>query len=212
MKIMRNMCLRQSFTLVVVFFAVNLFSTSWQPVEADEVPAFFLKIAKNIPRVGRSDRFEDYFLKAAKNIPRIGRRAEFQEPSQDLPTYGSDGYGEISKRMIQAPPNTPTNNPLKPNNVPRIGRRDTYRASQRMLLDNENQARNEATKRMLSIPSIGQDDPSWSHFPLAIEGPPELWRTLAAYTNERMGFGSDDIDNEIWQRDKRTENGVESEP
>lgn len=66
-------------SLPVVCFAVTLLLTSSQPVEADDVPAFFLKIAKNIPRVGRSGRFEDYFLKAAKNIPRIGKRPDGEE-------------------------------------------------------------------------------------------------------------------------------------
>ena len=42
----------------------------------DSAPAFFLKIAKNIPRVGRSSAAEDFFLKASKNIPRIGKREE----------------------------------------------------------------------------------------------------------------------------------------
>ena len=36
---------------------------------ADEVPAFFLKIAKNIPRVGRSEGYND-FLKSRRNIPK----------------------------------------------------------------------------------------------------------------------------------------------
>lgn len=45
---------------------------------AEEVPAFFLKIAKipTLPRVGRSGRFEDFFYKAEKHIPRIGRSSE----------------------------------------------------------------------------------------------------------------------------------------
>lgn len=38
---------------------------------ADEVPAFFLKIAKNIPRVGRSEGYDDYF-KSRKNLPKLG--------------------------------------------------------------------------------------------------------------------------------------------
>lgn len=46
--------------------------------KADEVPAFFLKIAKipTLPRVGRSGRFEDFFYKAEKHIPRIGRNIQ----------------------------------------------------------------------------------------------------------------------------------------
>lgn len=38
--------------------------------KADEVPAFFLKIAKNIPRVGRSEGYND-FLKSRRNIPQV---------------------------------------------------------------------------------------------------------------------------------------------
>lgn len=38
---------------------------------ADEVPAFFLKIAKNIPRVGRSEGYDDFF-KSRKNFPKLG--------------------------------------------------------------------------------------------------------------------------------------------
>lgn len=62
-----------------------------------------------------------------------------------------------------------------------------------MSVENETENREEPTKRMLSIPNVGTDDPSWSHFPLAIEGPPELWRTLAAYANEKMGYGPDEL-------------------
>lgn len=45
---------------------------------ADEVPAFFLKIAKipTLPRVGRSGRVDNFFYKAEKNIPRIGRNSQ----------------------------------------------------------------------------------------------------------------------------------------
>lgn len=46
--------------------------------KADEVPAFFLKIAKipTLPRVGRSGKFENFFYKAEKHIPRIGRNIQ----------------------------------------------------------------------------------------------------------------------------------------
>ncbi|KAK0163058.1 hypothetical protein PV327_006769 [Microctonus hyperodae] len=88
---------------IVSYLTVIALAIGWTTIEADEVPAFFLKIAKNIPRVGRSD----------------------------------------------------------PNGV------------------------------------------SWENFPLAIEGPPELWRALASYTNDKYGTSSDEINNEIWRRDKR---------
>lgn len=44
---------------------------------------FFLKVAKNVPRIGKrnksnsnnnDDSFEKFFLKASKSVPRIGRR------------------------------------------------------------------------------------------------------------------------------------------
>jgi len=48
--------------------------------KADEVPAFFLKIAgiPTLPRVGRSGRYEDFFypFKTEKHIPRIGRNSQ----------------------------------------------------------------------------------------------------------------------------------------
>ncbi|XP_026827105.1 uncharacterized protein LOC105282101 [Ooceraea biroi] len=110
--------------------------------KADEVPAFFLKIAKipTLPRVGRSDRFEDFFYKAEKHIPRIGRNSQQDET-----------YTDLTKRRIDYPPKV--------------------------------------------------DGWSSQNFPLAIEGPRELWRTLAGYSRD----GSDDIENEVWHRKKRTE-------
>ncbi|KAG7188766.1 hypothetical protein KM043_008384 [Ampulex compressa] len=124
-------------------------------VEADEVPAFFLKIAKNIPRVGRSGKFEDFFYKSAKNIPRIGRSDGNAQPSEAWPSYeAEEAFMGPSKRRLD----------YGPINV--------------------------------------QDAWSWQHFPLAIEGPRELWRTLAGYAKDT----SDDIDNEVWQRKKRTGN------
>lgn len=45
---------------------------------ADETPGFFLKVTKNVPRLGRRSQpvneFENFFLKASKTVPRIGRR------------------------------------------------------------------------------------------------------------------------------------------
>lgn len=43
---------------------------------------FFLKVAKNVPRIGKrnknsnNDDFEKFFLKASKSVPRIGRRGK----------------------------------------------------------------------------------------------------------------------------------------
>ncbi|XP_072751389.1 ecdysis triggering hormone [Anoplolepis gracilipes] len=115
--------------------------------KADEVPAFFLKIAKipTLPRVGRSGKFENFFYKAEKHIPRIGRNMNTQQDQQD--TYS------LNKRRINYP---------------------------------------------------AKEEWSWQNFPLAIEGPRELWRALAGYSRD----AGDDIENEVWQRKKRTETGV----
>lgn len=54
-----------------IFFWVSVFRAA---TEADEIPGFFLKIAKNVPRVGR--RSDAYFMKNYKTIPRIGRSVD----------------------------------------------------------------------------------------------------------------------------------------
>ncbi|XP_018306921.1 ecdysis triggering hormone [Mycetomoellerius zeteki] len=124
---------------------------------AEEVPAFFLKIAKipTLPRVGRSGRFEDFFYKAEKHIPRIGRSSQHKQST----------------------------NPL--------------------LLQDEQEIYSDLTKRRIDYPSKVEEW-SWQNFPLAIEGPKELWRTLAGYSRD----GSDDIENEVWQRKKRTGSAI----
>ncbi|GAB1860557.1 Ecdysis triggering hormone [Camponotus japonicus] len=146
------MMLRGSHTRRIegVFFHASLLGVIMMLIcqnvaKADEVPAFFLKIAKipTLPRVGRSGRFEDFFYKAEKHIPRIGRNIQDQ---QDI------HYG-LSKRRIDYP--------------------------------------------------LKADEWSWQNFPLAIEGPKELWRTLAGYSRD-----GDDIENEVWQRKKRTGTGA----
>lgn len=42
-----------------------------------ETPGFFLKVTKNVPRLGRRSHqlsdFENFFLKTSKSVPRIGR-------------------------------------------------------------------------------------------------------------------------------------------
>lgn len=44
---------------------------------ADETPGFFLKVTKNVPRIGRSsgDDLENFFMKQSKSVPRIGRES-----------------------------------------------------------------------------------------------------------------------------------------
>ncbi|XP_070151011.1 ecdysis triggering hormone [Polyergus mexicanus] len=122
--------------------------------KADEVPAFFLKIAKmkTLPRVGRSGKFEDFFYKAEKHIPRIGRNIQQNRSSLPLQDHTQqDTYFDLNKRRIDYPQKA--------------------------------------------------EEWSWQNFPLAIEGPKELWRALAGYSRD-----GDDIENEIWQRKKR--NGI----
>lgn len=47
-----------------------------------ENPGFFLKVTKNVPRIGRRsdgqpvNDFDTFFLKASKSVPRIGRRSQ----------------------------------------------------------------------------------------------------------------------------------------
>lgn len=47
--------------------------------KANDSPGFFLKITKNVPRLGRRSpekEYDNYFLKNMKTIPRIGKRNE----------------------------------------------------------------------------------------------------------------------------------------
>ncbi|XP_044007552.1 uncharacterized protein LOC122852054 isoform X2 [Aphidius gifuensis] len=133
---------------IATCMAVLILIIAGSYVAADEVPAFFLKIAKNMPRVGRSDdKLNEYFLKTAKYPTRTNKEAG--------PNGSRENYNEIHKRMIN------------------------YKSPE------------------------SSETSAWGNFPLAIEGPPELWRTLASYTNDRYGSLPDDIDNEIWRRDKR---------
>ncbi|XP_051158434.1 uncharacterized protein LOC127279848 [Leptopilina boulardi] len=152
---------KSEFFFNVFFIVITMMLLGIEKVNADDSsPAFFLKIAKNVPRIGRSSGAENFFLKASKNIPRIGKREE----SSIL----ENGY---------------TSSPY----------------------NNDNQFL-KATKRRIGYPAnTGTETWTWEHFPLAIEGPPELWRTLARYSDEKAFESSDDIDNEILHRDKRAE-------
>nr|XP_031827718.1 uncharacterized protein LOC116424884 [Nomia melanderi] len=68
--------------------------------KADEVPAFFLKIAKNIPRVGRSDGYEDYLLKSRKNVLKhAGHIGETQPESWSSFADEDPFSGPIKRRM-----------------------------------------------------------------------------------------------------------------
>lgn len=57
-----------------IFLFLCLFCT----IACNDTPGFFLKVSKNIPRIGRrSSDFDNFFLKSSKNVPRIGRRDQF---------------------------------------------------------------------------------------------------------------------------------------
>ncbi|XP_058794273.1 uncharacterized protein LOC131665987 [Phymastichus coffea] len=120
-----------SFFKVVVVAAI-LAKLGVYDANADEVPAFFLKIAKHVPRIGRSELNEHSFDTTA----------------------------------------------------------DDYHASQ-------------ISKRKIGFQSEF-DTQAWQNFPLTIEGPPELWRTLAGYSKDSLHKASVDFNNELWMRDKRT--------
>lgn len=53
---------------ILVFAALTLLLSKGQ---ADESPGFFLKITKNVPRLGK--RTESFVMKNMKTIPRMGR-------------------------------------------------------------------------------------------------------------------------------------------
>ncbi|KAK1122134.1 hypothetical protein K0M31_009362 [Melipona bicolor] len=99
--------------------------------KADEVPAFFLKIAKNIPRVGRSEGYDD-FLKSRRNTPKVSVHGSGAQ-TESWPSYASD---------------EPLSRPIK--------------------------------RRVIPVDDVW----AWQHFPLAIEGPRELWQTLAGYSKD----------------------------
>lgn len=54
---------------------INLVLVVWLGSATDESPGFFLKVAKNVPRLGRrsNNEYDNFFLKASKSVPRIGR-------------------------------------------------------------------------------------------------------------------------------------------
>ncbi|CAK9812788.1 hypothetical protein ANTPLA_LOCUS7537 [Anthophora plagiata] len=151
MTISRSLVSTRSFFVYVFLIGVLALLICENATMGDEVPAFFLKIAKNIPRVGRSEGYDDY-VKTRKNIGKIGAY-DAGVQSESWPSYGND---EPFSRLI---------------------------------------------KRRVDYPPV-DDAWSWQHFPLAIEGPRELWRALAGYSKD----ASDDIDNDIWKRKKRTGN------
>lgn len=73
-------------------------------VLADDSPGFFLKVSKNVPRIGRrsGSEFENFFLKQSKSVPRIGRRG-YVDSSNPEETVGSwyQRYVQPGKRMSE---------------------------------------------------------------------------------------------------------------
>lgn len=66
--------------LISICFVLTFVSCSMCDSNAAnaETPGFFLKVSKNIPRLGRRSQsslsdFENFFLKTSKSVPRIGR-------------------------------------------------------------------------------------------------------------------------------------------
>ncbi|XP_023301957.2 uncharacterized protein LOC111684069 [Lucilia cuprina] len=72
--------------------------------KTDDSPGFFLKITKNVPRLGRrSDKeFESSFLKNYKAIPRMGRSVESTDNYSTLTNWlNEQSYlKQLNKRML----------------------------------------------------------------------------------------------------------------
>ncbi|XP_014095761.2 uncharacterized protein ETH [Bactrocera oleae] len=80
-------------TLLLTFGVLLLLTTLANHCQGNESPGFFLKITKNVPRLGR--RSDSYFLKNMKTIPRIGRRGYGDLDDTLLPS--------LAKRMLLNP-------------------------------------------------------------------------------------------------------------
>lgn len=59
-----------------IFFCLIIFFIITNSINADDNPGFFLKVTKNVPRLGRrsDNNFDEYYRKVIKNIPRVGKR------------------------------------------------------------------------------------------------------------------------------------------
>lgn len=66
----------KSLSLCILVTIINYCMCNSSTVNT-ETPGFFLKVAKNVPRLGRRSHslsdFENFFLKTSKSVPRIGR-------------------------------------------------------------------------------------------------------------------------------------------
>lgn len=72
----RNFGVTKMYLRIVVFSVLFV----WIHGATEESPGFFLKVSKNIPRLGRRSAaplprndYESFFLKSSKIVPRIGR-------------------------------------------------------------------------------------------------------------------------------------------
>ncbi|GAB0094602.1 ecdysis triggering hormone [Sergentomyia squamirostris] len=125
-------------------------------VFGDENPGFFLKITKNVPRIGRrslptSSEVDSFFFKGLKNVPRMGRRNDLQLQEDSLVT---DEARKIAKR---APKNY---NNVQPFDL-------------RILFD------------ILSDDLSDLKFVSWRDFDEALEADTELFQKLALVAKER---------------------------
>ncbi|CAD7014426.1 uncharacterized protein LOC101457772 [Ceratitis capitata] len=81
-------------SLLLTFSALLAVATLTNYCQCNDSPGFFLKITKNVPRLGR--RSDSYFLKNMKAIPRIGRRDD-----EVLDVTGN--LQPVLKRMLMNP-------------------------------------------------------------------------------------------------------------
>lgn len=65
--------------MIRILILVGILAISTWATEIEN-PGFFLKVTKNVPRIGRRSQgvsdFDTFFLKASKSVPRIGRRSQ----------------------------------------------------------------------------------------------------------------------------------------
>ncbi|KAJ6641335.1 hypothetical protein Bhyg_06271 [Pseudolycoriella hygida] len=65
-------------------------------IACNDTPGFFLKVSKNIPRIGRrSSDFDSFFLKSSKSVPRIGRRDQFVDDTHSPEGFTQQWYDRI---------------------------------------------------------------------------------------------------------------------
>ncbi|XP_017469280.1 PREDICTED: uncharacterized protein LOC108361210 [Rhagoletis zephyria] len=80
-------------SLLLALGALFVLTALTDQCQGNESPGFFLKITKNVPRLGR--RSDSYFLKNMKVVPRIGRSDE--KPPEDT------AVSSLVKRMLLNP-------------------------------------------------------------------------------------------------------------